>query len=50
MTTSMSRRLNILSIMFKIIIFFMIIMLARLYQRFGIYSHVESADIVALFH
>jgi len=36
MTTSVSRRLNILYIMFKIIAFFMITLVARLYVRVGI--------------
>ena len=36
MTTSVSQRLNILSIMFKIIAFFMITLFARIYVRVGI--------------
>ena len=43
MTTSVSRRLNILCIMFKVIEFFIITQFARLYVRVGILENTERA-------
>ena len=58
MTTSVSRRLNILCIMFKIIVFFMKTLLipllcqlfAWLYVRVCIYSYMENACMTKSFH
>jgi len=42
MTTSVSRRLNILCIVFKIIVFIIISLLALLYFGLAFYSHIHN--------
>jgi hypothetical protein len=49
LTTSVSRRLNISCIMFKIIPFFIITLVARLHVKVGI-LHVKSTCMTASFH
>ena len=50
MTTSVSRRLNILCIMFKIIVFIIISLLALLYFGLAFYSDVVNNYMTTSFH